>query len=278
MLGRENRTTNERRESSMDANDPRSVYAETQIVTEPTECDFYHTMVIPGWGETQGQWDLRGKEQEYLGNVDLAGKRVLEVGTASGYLCFWMEKEAGADVVAYDLSENDDWDVVPYAAGPVDRIRQLRKSGIRRQMNAWWFVHRVIDSKARVVYGSVYDIPAAIGPVDVSTVCSVLLHFRDPFQALYKASLLTRDTMIVTDLVSPTANEKLMHFRPVADDKEPWDTWWWISEALVVEMLAVLGFADTTITHHEQQHSAGPADLFTVVGRRTSPFETPGSP
>ena len=80
-----------------------SVYAEPRTVTDLEECYFYHSMEIPGYGLVEGPWDLRGGVDDYLGNVDLNGKRVLEVGTASGFLCFTMEGR-GADVVAYDLS------------------------------------------------------------------------------------------------------------------------------------------------------------------------------
>lgn len=90
------------------------IYAKPRVVTTVAQCIFYHTMDIPGHGHVDGYWDLRGTEKQYLGNVDFAGKRVLEVGTASGYLCFWMEQQ-GADVVAYDLSPQENWDIVPFA-------------------------------------------------------------------------------------------------------------------------------------------------------------------
>jgi hypothetical protein len=51
-----------------------------------------------------------------------------------------------------------------------------------------------------VVYGSIYDLPAGIGPVEVATFGSILLHLRDPFLALANAARFARETMIVTDL------------------------------------------------------------------------------
>jgi hypothetical protein len=89
-------------------------WVEPRIIDDINECYFYHTMDIPGHGLVKGNWDLRGKESEYLGHVDFQGKRVLEIGTASGHLCFSMEK-MGAEVVAYDLSPKQDWDLVPYS-------------------------------------------------------------------------------------------------------------------------------------------------------------------
>jgi len=69
-----------------------AIWATPRNITNLEECDFYHTMDLPNHGVVTGAWDLRGREAAYLGNVDVAGKRVLEVGTASGHLCFAMEK------------------------------------------------------------------------------------------------------------------------------------------------------------------------------------------
>src|SRR5687767_6582684 len=59
---------------------------------EAAQCDFYHTMDLGGGEVHPGVWDLRGRERSYLGFVDVAGLRVLEIGTASGHLAFHMEK------------------------------------------------------------------------------------------------------------------------------------------------------------------------------------------
>src|SRR5438876_64896 len=91
-----------------------AVYAEARSLNDLADCYFYHSMEIPGYGLVEGPWDLRGGVDDYLGGVDLHDKRVLEIGTASGFLCFTMEGR-GAKVVAYDLSEEQSWDVVPYA-------------------------------------------------------------------------------------------------------------------------------------------------------------------
>ena len=60
--------------------------------------------------------------------------------------------------------------------------------------------HRAHASRAKVVTSSVYELPRAIGPVDVSTFGAVLLHVRDPFLALQRALCHTRERVVVTDL------------------------------------------------------------------------------
>ena len=85
-----------------------------RIVTDLDDCDFYHTMDIPGYGLVHGEWDLRNGIREYFGDADVSGKRVLEIGTASGFGCFYLESQ-GAEVVAQDLSSSLTWDIVPFA-------------------------------------------------------------------------------------------------------------------------------------------------------------------
>ena len=58
----------------------------------------------PGGGKIIGLWDLRQTVDDYLGRIDFAGKRVLEIGPASGFLTIEMERR-GADVVAVELPE-----------------------------------------------------------------------------------------------------------------------------------------------------------------------------
>ena len=162
------------------------VYAPARHVADPADCFFYHTMELPGIGLVEGQWDLRGNVDAYLGHVDVRGKRVLELGTASGFLCFEMERR-GAAVVGYDLSETDAWDIVPTGGRASASTSDDKRESIRRLNNAWWLAHRLLGSSAKVSYGSVYALPADLGPFDVATFGSILLHVRDPFLALQRA-------------------------------------------------------------------------------------------
>lgn len=70
-------------------------------------------MELSGYGVMEGEWDLRHGVDEYLGKVAFAGQRVLEIGPASGFLTFEMEKR-GAEVVSVEVTEDHGWDFVPY--------------------------------------------------------------------------------------------------------------------------------------------------------------------
>src|SRR4030042_6213554 len=94
------------------------IYAQPQTGTSLDECEFYHTCESPGIGLVEGQWDLRHGLAQYLGNYDFTNKRVLEIGPASGFLTFHIEKTA-REVVAMDLPiDLKLWNFVPY-----DRLR-----------------------------------------------------------------------------------------------------------------------------------------------------------
>ena len=110
------------------------------------DCHFYQSVELPGGEVIDGPWDLRGRELEYLGGIDLAGRRVLELGPATGALTYFMERE-GADVVSFDVGYDVSIDLYP-APGNAD-TRKLRLDHARKTsevQNSWWYLHRAYGS------------------------------------------------------------------------------------------------------------------------------------
>jgi len=246
------------------------------------DCYFYHSMTIPGHGEVSGEWDLRGREQDYLGHIELAGKKVLEIGTASGYLGFWMEQQ-GASVTGYDLSDQQEWDIVPYHDLDYTAHIAQTKAHVRRLNNSWWFARKHFRSTARVAYGTVYELSPQLGGYDIVTMGSILLHLRDPFLAVQKAASLARDTLVVTDLLPSTKQRaigsvsdegSIARFLPDAQSCSPTETWWRLSPQLVAEFAKILGFKDIDISVHRQRFAGGELDLYTLVSRRAARTKT----
>jgi hypothetical protein len=171
-------------------------------------------------------------------------------------------------------------DIVPMRSIDLGRENRVRRASIREINNGYWFAHKALGSKARVVYGRAYAIPKAIGDVDISIFCTVLLHLRDPFLALWNAARLTRSTMLVTESegldldANPARSEgedlQLMQFIPNFRTGKPLDSWWYLSPQAIVAFLGVLGFGDCTVTRHSQASYEGERKLFTVVARRTA--------
>ena len=234
------------------------------------DCHFYHVMEIPGHGVVGEQWDLRGSERAYLGDVALQGQRVLEIGPASGFLTFHMEAE-GAEVVAVELAPDADWDVVPHARLDVEAIVRDRRPVMDLVRNGFWFAHERYGSAARVHYGSAYDLPEELGHFDVAVLGSVLLHTRDPLR-IVEGCARHADTVVITDAHDPSLDGVPLARLVPRPDSAAWDTWWYFSPELFVAFLGVLGLTETKVTFHHQRFVGGEGamdlPLFTVVARR----------
>ncbi len=242
-----------------------------------TDFTWYHATELPDGRVLPGAWDLRGHETDYLGRVDVAGRSVLELGPATGYLTFYMERQ-GADVVSFEAGFDVPIDTLPVQGrdDPVGRL-QVMQDTIDRNHDAWWYLHRTFGSSAKFVQGNIYDMPADIGAFDVTLVGAILLHLREPWGALSQAAARTKDVMVVTeplqdDLHPPESN--IMRFSPSAEHHVT--NWWSIYPGAVVSMLNRLGFGRTETTFHTQRHhlahdlghDAIDQPMYTVVGRR----------
>ena len=203
---------------------------------------WYHAFELPDGRVLPGAWDLRGHERDYLGGVDVAGKRVLELGPATGYLTFYMER-MGAEVVSFEAGFDVSIDVLPVKGrdDPEGKLRVMQDT-IDRNHDAWWYLHRTLGSSATFVQGNIYDMPADLGTFDITLVGAILLHLREPWGALSQAARLTTETMIVSeplqdDLQPPESN--IMRFSPSAEHHVT--NWWSIYPGAVVSMLRAWG-------------------------------------
>lgn len=239
---------------------------------------WYHATELPDGRVLPGAWDLRGHEPAYLGGVDVAGKRVLELGPATGYLTFYMER-MGAEVVSFEAGFDVPIDLLPVRGvdHPEEKLRVMQET-IDRNHDAWWYLHRQFESRAAFVQGNIYDLPADLGTFDVTVVGAILLHLREPWGALAQAAARTTGTMIVTEPLQddeqpPESN--IMRFSPSAEHHMT--NWWSIYPGAVVSMLSRLGFGRTETTMHSQRHhlahdmaaDAVAQQMYTVVGRRS---------
>ena len=166
-----------------------------------------------------GAWDLRGHESAYLGGVDVAGKRVLELGPANGFLTFAMER-LGAEVVSFEAGFDVPINTLPIQGRdyPEERLRVMQET-IDRNHDGWWYLHRAVGSKAKFVQGDIYDMPSDLGEFDICLVGAILLHLREPWGALSQAARMTKDVMIVTeplqdDVDPPSPTSCASHPRP----------------------------------------------------------------
>jgi hypothetical protein len=234
------------------------------------DCLFYHSMDIPGHGAVEGYWDLRGSEDAHLGGVALAGRRVLELGPASGFLTFHMESR-GAEVVAVELAPDGDWDVVPHVRVDRDAVQRAHRATMDRVRSGFWFAHRRVGSRARVHYGSVYAIPDSLGRFDVAVLGAVLLHTRDPLRVIESCAARADQIVICETHIPELDGSPVARFFPTPESTQ-WDTWWHFSPDMLAGYLRILGFGDIAVTRHVERHISDgqvyPMPMFTIVAGR----------
>ena len=244
-----------------------SFYAEPRTVCSIDECHFYHTMELPGIGTVAGDWDLRAGVNEYLGRVSFKGARVLEIGPASGYLTFEMERR-GASVVSVEVTDDPGWDFVPFPPAVLRPVLAPRKEHMRRLKNSFWFAYAANKSRSQLYYGDAYNLPDAIGKFDIALMASVLLHCRAPLQIVEQCAYRAKSIVIADMFYPELEGTPICRLAPTAENKR-WDTWWQFSTDFFRQYLRVLGFSkiETTMSIHTHLQTAS-YTIFTIVGSR----------
>src|SRR5215471_10291266 len=119
----------------------KSLFVEPRTVERLDDCYFYHTIDLPGLGVQKGHWDLRGRFTEYIGGVDVAGKSVLDVGSATGFLSFEAERLGAARVVSFDMSDVRQQDFIPF-----------KGKLYREDYESWIYYHHLTVEKWKNAY------------------------------------------------------------------------------------------------------------------------------
>ena len=243
------------------------------------DCHFYQTIDLPGYGEAPGQWDLRPGIEHYLGDVDFSQRRVLEIGTANGFVCFEIERR-GANIVGFDLAEDLTYDAPPHARDYL--MPDNYRNGLRRIRNAWWLAHFALGSHARVAYGHANRIPSALGRFEVGVLANVMQHLQDPIGALMGLCAISDEAVVVTETDwMHGINDELKGL--IYFDKDDPYVWYQVKPRLVESVLVRMGFKEIRRTEHSQllminteHREGGPVGVvtqiqvphYTVVGRR----------
>jgi SAM-dependent methyltransferase len=248
-------------------------FAEPRVIEDLGECFFYHTMTLPTFGEVHAHWDLRGRFDDYIGGVDLKGKSVIDIGTATGFLSFEAEQRGATRVVSFDMEHARLQAFLPFK----DKQSYIDPEGwsqyhnieVEHWKNAYWLCHRLLGSKAQVYYGDINVLPAELGTFDVAIIGSVLEHLSDPVRALSSVSRLVGETIVVvTPLVE--SDDRFANFEGRATNPEQDFTWWTLSRGLYREVFAMLGFEIVEIKRGEYFYDYGQRNeiRYTIVAER----------
>jgi len=240
-----------------------NLFAAPRFIDRVEDCFFYHAMELPGFGLIPAHWDLRGRFDDYTGGIDVRGKSVLDVGTATGFLSFEAEKRGASRVVSFDQSDGAEQKFLPFKDKPYSRDHakwaQEYRGEIERWKNGYWLSHRLLGSKAEVFYGNVYDLPLELGEFDIAIVGSVLEHLSDPISALASIARLTKERIVVVTPLLET-EEPIARFEGRANHPEADFTWWRYSLGVYREVFGMLGFAIERVSRGKYRYMYGDRD------------------
>jgi tRNA (mo5U34)-methyltransferase len=202
---------------------------------------WYHSIDVAPSVTTPGVFDLR-PIVDRLPWPDVRGKRCLDVGTYDGFFAFELERRGATEVVATDIADHELWDWPPHLRmrGP----EYLRAVTGPTPGAGFEIARSLLGSAATREEISVYDLsPERLGRFDVIVCGSLLLHLRDPLQALVAIRSVCADRFLSTNQVDlPRSlrhtNRALVRLDGVSDLGQ-----WWIPNAAGHrQMLRAAGF------------------------------------
>jgi len=226
-------------------------------ITEPAErqharpdltgCYFYHTMDLPVLGVVRGAWHIRDFRQ-YIGSVDLRGKTVLDVGTASGFLSFEAERAGAARVVSFDADSVERMYRLPFGDNLFWTdfpawVKHPQQSWLDGLKKSYRVAHGLLGSKAQTCYGDIFHLRTLFpGTFDVTIAGAMLEHINDPVSALANMAMVTRERLIIAFTPIIESDEIILRAATQMADPASDFTWWTASRGTYRKVLENMGF------------------------------------
>jgi len=217
------------------------------------DCKFYHTVKV-GDEIIDGDWDLTDCIDDYLSNLDFRGKRVIDVGAASGYLSFEMENQ-GADVVSFDMPDGSYWDHLIKRG--YKKPRAERTNGM---FNSYDYLHEKLDSNNKIFRANIYDpLPDELGEFDVAVFGTMLSHVRDPILTLMNILYKVKHHAI---LINPFQARSSFYSNTHGH------TWWMLSQKDIEAILSDIGFKLERVTITKPRYLGEPKNYKSLLFKR----------
>jgi SAM-dependent methyltransferase len=217
---------------------------------------WYHTIDLGNGLITPGVYDFRPQLPVFGFPDRMAGMRVLDVGSATGFFTFEFERR-GAEVVSVELPSLAAWDMLDAERDEVIReliawhkVDTAEQAYDRHLDGPFRFCQSVLGSGVKRCYSSVYDLTLAkLGgeTFDLIFAGDVLLHLFSPLKALDVLAGLCRGSLVVTiDAAFPgPAHLPMLAF--LGDHRDDQRAWWIASVGCVEAMLKRLGFGTVSV-------------------------------
>lgn len=227
---------------------------------------WYHTIDLGDGLVTPGLYDYRETVSAFGFPQDMRGMTVLDVGSATGFFAFEFERR-GARVVSLELPSLRDLDRFPgqdveASLQKIERMtfpdgldleskrRKDPEPELYRCMldGPFRFCHARLGSKVERCYSTIYDATGERLGVrdgfDLIFIGDVLLHTLYPLKALAALAPLSRDALVLAQILPDGPQEPpAMVYVGGADPAEDEICWWLPNRSCWVEMLMKLGFA-----------------------------------
>jgi SAM-dependent methyltransferase len=236
-----------------------------------SECEFYQSMDFPDGDSVIGAWDIRDGFDQYIGSYPIAGKTVLDVGTASGFLAFEAEKR-GAHVTAIDALHPTEFERIPHAGSPyhLDRRAWAAENakwfqGIK---NGFWFARQKFASKVEMVYLPLAQLPFWVRRFDVVIAGAIIEHLANPVPVLADLAAMANEAVIIA--FTPVDDTEEQTMRTLNDWSNPvYDfTWWILSRGLYRRVFSNVGFDVEFVVSVARHVASGEETRPTIIARR----------
>jgi SAM-dependent methyltransferase len=210
------------------------------------DCFWYTTMNVPGHGVVRGDWTIDDFDQ-YVGGINVAGKSVVDVGCASGYLSFEAERR-GARVTSFDAASMAQLCQVPFLENLYFRNRDLWDEqeesgpGLRRMKNSYWYMHQRLASSCHTAYGDLFRLYRSVDAHDIVIAGAILEHLNDQISAIASMARVAKEAIVIAFTSVLDTDEMIA--KPILPLTNPKDdiTWWVYSRGLYRRVLNNVGF------------------------------------
>jgi tRNA (mo5U34)-methyltransferase len=212
-----------------------------KVQAPPGTGDWYHTLTMPDGTRTPGLFDHAPVLAEYRLPDSLEGLRVLDVGTFDGYWAFEFERR-GATVVALDVPDKSEMDW----PAPLRSGRHWDNASTYENFEV---AHAAYDSSVTRERLTVYDAnPERLGRFDMVFVGSLLLHLRDPVQALESLRSVCDDRLHLVDAVDVVL-DRLGRFISAGrfQGRDGRMEWWVPNRRCLAQMVEAAGYTDVEV-------------------------------
>ena len=208
-------------------------------------CSFYHSMDFDDGSSVAGPWDIRGRFAQYIGNYPVAGKALLDVGTASGFLTFAAEK-SGATVTALEGLSVAEYCQLHFSGLPYHEDRTAfdtdTEGWFETLKNSFWYGWHKNNSKAEMVYAPMTALPYWKRRFDVVLAGAILEHLSDPVTVIWSLTQLATEAVIIAFTPVILDDEMFMKTANAWDNPKNNFTWWTLSLGLYRRIFANVGF------------------------------------